>query len=34
MNMRAIADYTLGLIIVVSHLVRMSLQERRSLPGY
>jgi hypothetical protein len=27
--MRAIADYTLGLIIVLSHLVLVSLEERR-----
>jgi hypothetical protein len=33
MNMRVIADYTLGLVIVFSHLVRMGLHERRSL-GY
>jgi hypothetical protein len=34
MKMRLLADYTLGLVIVMSHLVRMSLHERRSLPGY
>jgi hypothetical protein len=34
MKMRVLADYTLGLVIVMSHLVRMSLQERRSIPVY
>jgi hypothetical protein len=34
MKMRLIADYTLGVVIVLSHLVRMSLKERRSLPAY
>lgn len=29
--MRRIADYTLGLLIVVSHLVMASLAERRRL---
>jgi hypothetical protein len=29
--MRVIADYTLGLVIVLAHLVRMSLDERRAL---
>jgi hypothetical protein len=32
--MRLIADYTLGLVIVMSHLVRMSWHERRTLPAY
>jgi hypothetical protein len=32
--MRSLADYTLGLVIVMSHLVRMSLRERRNLPAY
>ncbi len=32
--MRWIADYTLGLLIVLSHLVAISLEERRrGLPG-
>jgi hypothetical protein len=34
MKMRAFADYTLGLVIVMSHLVRMSLRERRALQPY
>jgi hypothetical protein len=32
--MRAFADYTLGLVIVLSHLVRMSLEERRQLHAH
>jgi hypothetical protein len=32
--MRALADYTLGLVIVLSHLVRMSIEERRQLGAH
>jgi hypothetical protein len=31
--MRLIMDYTLGLVIVLSQLVRMSLAERRRIPS-